>query len=115
MITLHTNYGDVLLVDVIYWITVYCSDPYKRCTIRELVHGEVMHKFQCVSNVGNLEEYFYCTISFNKTTEHFCQLKEHSYVVKALLLMLLINLSVTLVSHEWRVLVYCTDTNIIEY
>ena len=75
MITLHTNYGDVLLVDGIYWIAVYYSDPYKRCsTIREVVHariGEVIHNFQYTSNTGNLEEYFYCTICSNKTTEHF--------------------------------------------
>ena len=29
-----------------------------------------------MSNIGNLEEYFYSTICSNKTTEHFCQLKE---------------------------------------
>ena len=53
----------------------YYSDPYKRCsTIRELVHagiGEVIHNFQYTSNVGNLEEYYYCTICSNKTTECF--------------------------------------------
>ena len=73
-ITLHTNYGDVLLIDRIYWIAVYYSGPYKRCTIRDVVHagiGEVIHNFQYTSNTGNLEEYFYCTICSNKTTEHF--------------------------------------------
>ena len=80
MITLHTNYGDVLLVDGIYWIAVYYSDPYKRCsTIREVVHagiGEVIQNFQYMSNVGNLEDYFYCMFCSNKSTEHFCHLKE---------------------------------------
>ena len=85
MITLHTNYGDVLLVDGIYWIAVYYSDPYKRCsTIREVVHEgicEVIHNFRYISNVGKLKEYFYCTICSNKTTEHFCQLKEDKKTV----------------------------------
>ena len=80
MITLHTNYGDVLLVDGIYWIAVYYSDPYKRCsTIREVVHvgiGEVIQNFQYMSNVGNLEDYFYCMFCSNKSTEHFCHLRE---------------------------------------
>ena len=79
MITLHTNNGDVLLVDGIYWIAVYYSDPYKRCsTICEVVHigiGEVIRNFQYMSNVENLEEYFYCMFCSNKSTEHFCQLK----------------------------------------
>ena len=47
--------------------------------IREVVHTgiiEVIHKFQYMSIVKNLEEYFYCTICSNKTIEHFCQLKE---------------------------------------
>ena len=59
VITLQTNYGDVPLVDGIYWITVYYSDPYKRCsTIREVVHigiGEVIHNIQYISKVWNLE------------------------------------------------------------
>ena len=80
IITLQTNYGDVLLVDGICWIAVYYSDPYKRCsTIREVVHagiGEVIHNFQYMSHVGNLEEYFYCSLCFNKSTEHFCKLKK---------------------------------------
>ena len=80
MITLQSNYGDVLLVDGICWIAVYYSDPYKRCsTIRDVVHAgicEVIRKFQYMSNVGNLEEYFYCTICSKETTEHFCQLRE---------------------------------------
>ena len=80
MITLHTNYGCVLLVDGICWIAIYYLDPYKRCsTIRNVVHTgihEVIHNFQYMSNIGNLEEYFYCTICSNKTTEHFCHLKE---------------------------------------
>ena len=64
----------------------------------EVVHAgipEVIHKFQYMSNIGNLEEYFYCMFCSNKTTEHFCQLKKdkkHSYAVKAVLLMLLIKL-----------------------
>ena len=85
MITLHTNYGDVLLVDGIYWIAVYYSDPYKRCsTIREVVHtgiGEVIQNFQYMSNIGNLEEYFYCMFCSNKSREHFCQLKEDKKTV----------------------------------
>ena len=80
MITLQTNYGDVLLVDGICWIAVYYSDPYKRCsTIRKVVHAgihEVIQNFQYMSNVENLEEYFYCMFCSNKSTEHFCQLKE---------------------------------------
>ena len=80
IITLHTNNGDVLLVDGIYWIAVYYSDPYKRCTtIREVVHEgicEVMHNFQYICNIGNLKEYFYCTLCSDKTTENFCQLKK---------------------------------------
>ena len=75
MITLHTNYGDVLLIDGIYWIAVYYLDPYKRCsTMHEVVHagiGEVIQNFQYTSNTGNLEEYFYCIICSNKTIEHF--------------------------------------------
>ena len=55
VITLQTNYGDVLLVDGIYWIAVYYSDPYKRCsTIRDVVHtgiGEVIQNFQYMSNI----------------------------------------------------------------
>ena len=42
--------------------------------MREVVHtriGEVTSNFQYMSNVGNVEEYFYCIISSNKTTEHF--------------------------------------------
>ena len=80
MITLNTNYGDVLLVDGIYWIAVYYSGPYKSCsTIREVVHAgiaEVIQKVQYMSNIGNFEEYFYCTLCSNETTEHFCRLKE---------------------------------------
>ena len=80
MITLQTHYCDVLLVDGIYWIAVYYSDPYKRCTtIREVVHEgicEVTRTFQYMSNVEYLEEYFYCTLCSNETTEHFCQLKK---------------------------------------
>ena len=76
VITLHTNYGDVFLVDGIYWIAVYNSDPYKRCsTIRDVVNtgiGEVTQNFQYISNIGNLEEYFYCTICYRT----FCELKE---------------------------------------
>ena len=42
VITLHTYYGDVLLVDEIYWIGVYCLDPYKRCsTIHDAVHAGI--------------------------------------------------------------------------
>ena len=80
MITLHSNYGDVLLVDGIYWIAVYYSDPYKRCsTIREVVHTgirKVIRNFQYMPDIGNLEEYFYCTLCSDKSTEHFCQLKK---------------------------------------
>ena len=36
----------------------------------------MIHNIQYISNVGYLKEYFYCTICFNKPTEHFCQLKE---------------------------------------
>ena len=80
VITLQSIYGDVLLVDGIYWIAIYYSDPLKRCcTIREAVHTgicEVIHNFQHMSIVGNLQEYFYCTFCSDKTTEHFCHLKE---------------------------------------
>ena len=64
----------------IYWIAVYYSDPYKRCsTIREVVHtgiGKVIQNVQYMSNAGNLQEYFYCTICSNKSTEHFCKLRQ---------------------------------------
>ena len=85
VITIHTNNGDLLLVDGIYWIAVYYSDPYKRCSaIREVVYaaiGEVIHKFQYMSSVEDLEEYFYCTICSNKSTEHFCQLKKDKKIL----------------------------------
>ena len=93
VITLHTNYGDVLLLDRIYWIAVYYSDPYKKCSaLPDAVHAvisEMIQKFQYMSNIGNLEEYLYCTFCSNKTTEHFVsyrKTKQHLYTMKAVLL-----------------------------
>ena len=80
IITLHTNNGDVLLVDGICWIAVYYSDPCKRCSIiRDVVHAgicEVINNFQYMANLGNIKEFFFCFSCSNKSTEHFCQLKK---------------------------------------
>ena len=82
MITLHTNYGDVLLVDGIYWIAVYYSGFSTECfTLRDIIHtgiNEVISKFQYMANVENVNEYFYCTIPDcpKKASEHFCHLSE---------------------------------------
>ena len=85
VITLHTKYGDVVLVDGICWIAIYYSDPDKRCsTIRDVVHAgisEVIDNIQYMCNREKLEEYFYCTLCSNKTTEHFCHLKDDKKTV----------------------------------
>ena len=77
-ITLHNDYGDVLLVDGISWMSVYSTDPLKRFfTLRKVVHSgihEVVNNFRYMANFKNLEEYFYCKICSNESAEHFCYL-----------------------------------------
>ena len=79
-ITLRTDYGDILLVDGIYWMAMYSTDPLKRCSaLREAAHtgiSEVVDSFCYMANVKNLDEYFYCKICSNKTFEHFCRLND---------------------------------------
>ena len=99
IITLHTNNGDVLLVDGICWIAVYYSDPCKRCSIiRDVVHAgicEVINNFQYMANLVNIKEFFFCFSCSNKSTEHFCQLKKDKKTLvcyESSTLMLLIKL-----------------------
>ena len=84
-ITLRTDYGDILLVDGIYWMAIYSTDPLKRCCVlREAVHSgirEVISNFQCMDNFKSLEEYFYCKICFNESPEHFCYLNDDQKTV----------------------------------
>ena len=82
VITLHTNCGDVLLVDGIYWIAVYYSGFSTECfTLQDIIYtgiNEVISKYQYMSNVKSVIEYFYCTISDcpKNASEHFCRLSE---------------------------------------
>ena len=82
VITLQTNYGDVLLVDGIYWIAVYYSGSSTECfTLRNIINtgiNEVISKFQYMANVKSVNEYFYCTIHEypKKASEHFCRLSD---------------------------------------
>ena len=84
-ITLRTDYGDILLVDGIYWMAIYSTDPLKRCCIlREAVHSsihKIISNFQCTGNFKNLEEYFYCKICSNESPEHFCYLNDDQKTV----------------------------------
>ena len=84
-ITLRTDYGDILLVDGIYWMAIYSTDPLKRCCVlREAVHSgisEVISNFQCMANFKSLEEYFYCKICSNESPEHFCYLNDDQKTV----------------------------------
>ena len=84
-ITLRTDYGDILLVDGIYWMAIYSTDPLKRCCVlREAVHSgirEVISNFQCMANFKSLEEYFYCKICSNESREHFCYLNDDQKTV----------------------------------
>ena len=84
-ITLRTDYGDILLVDGIYWMAIYSTDPLKRCCIlRETVHSgirEVISNFHCMANFKSLEEYFYCKICSNESPEHFCYLNDDQKTV----------------------------------
>ena len=77
-ITLSTDYGDILLVDGIYWMAIYSTDPLKRCSIlHEAVHTsihEVVINFHYMANIKNLEEYLYCKVCSNESPEHFCHL-----------------------------------------
>ena len=82
IITLQTNYGDVLLVDGIYWIAIYYSGfPTECCILRDIIYtgiNEVTCKFQYMANVKSVNEYFYCTIPDcpKKASEHFCRLSD---------------------------------------
>ena len=82
VITLKTNYGDVLLVDGIYWIAIYYSGVSTECfTLRYIIYtgiNEVISKFQYMTNVKSVDEYFYCTRPNcpKKASEHFCHLSE---------------------------------------
>ena len=84
-ITLRTDYGDILLVDGIYWMAIYSTDPLKRCCIlREAVHSSILKiisNFQCTGNFKNLEEYFFCKICSNESPEHFCYLNDDQKTV----------------------------------
>ena len=84
-ITLRTDYGDILLVDGIYWMAIYSTDPLKRCSaLPEAVHSgirKVVSNFQCMTNFINLEEYFYCKICSNESPEHFCYLNDDQKTV----------------------------------
>ena len=84
-ITLRTDYGDILLVDGIYWMAIYSTDPLKRCCVlREAVHSgirEVISNFQCMANFKSFEEYFYCKICSNESPEHFCYLNDDQKTV----------------------------------
>ena len=79
-ITLWTDYGDILLVDGIYWMAIYSTDPLKRCfgLCKAVQTGicEVVHYFRYMANFKNLEEYFYCKICSNESFEHFCHLND---------------------------------------
>ena len=82
VITLQTNYGDVLLVDGIYCMAIYYSGSSAECfTLRDIIYtgiNEVISKFQYMANVKRINEYFYCTIPDcpKKASEHFCRLSE---------------------------------------
>ena len=75
-ITLHTDYGDILLVDGIYWIAIYSTDPLKRCSAlcEPVFNGicEVISKFHYKAEPNNLKKYFYCKMCAYKCSEHFC-------------------------------------------
>ena len=84
-ITLWTDYGDILLVDGIYWMAIYSTDPLKRCfaLCKAVQTGifEVVHYFRYLANFKNLEEYFYCKICSNEFSEHFCHLNDDQKTV----------------------------------
>ena len=84
-ITLHTDYGDILLVDGISWISVCSTDPLKRCyALRKAIHMgicEVIREFHYMANFNNFEEYFYCKICFDESSEHFCLLNDDKKTV----------------------------------
>ena len=74
-ITLHIDDGDILLVDGIYWLSIYSKDHYKGCyDLREAVHagiGEVISNF-CYKPKDKCRDYFYCNKCSYKNSEHFC-------------------------------------------
>ena len=83
--TFHTDFGDVLLFDGIYWIAICSTDPSKRCcALRDAVHTgicEVVSIFDYMAEFKNLKEYFYCKICCNKSSEHFCRLNDDQKTV----------------------------------
>ena len=83
-ITLHTDYGVILLVDGIYWMAIYSIDHFKGCfALREAVHAGI-HKVICnFRNMADLKyfEYFYCNIWFCKCSEHFCRVNDDKKTV----------------------------------
>ena len=74
-ITLHTDYGDILLVDGIKWFSLYSIDHFKGCcALRKAIHAgilEVISKFHYKPDPKILD-YFYCNICYYKRFEHFC-------------------------------------------
>ena len=79
-ITLRTDYGDILLVDGIYWMAIYSTDPLKRCNkLRTAVHNgidEVINNFNYMAKFKAIDNFFYCNICCNKSSEHFCHLND---------------------------------------
>ena len=84
-ITLRTDYGDILLVDGIYLMAIYSTDPLKRCSpLHEAIHAgirEVVINFCYIANVKNLKKYFYCKICSNESPKHFCHLNDDQKTV----------------------------------
>ena len=83
-ITLHTDHGDILLVDGIYWMAIYSNDHSKGCyDLRKVVHAgicKVIKKFSYMDR--NYRKYFYCNIcSNNCSSEHFCRVNDDEKTV----------------------------------
>ena len=81
-ITLNTDFGNVILVDGIYWMAIYYSGSSVECfTLREAIRtgiNDVISQFLYTASIYGLSEYFYCMIPDcpAKASEHFCHLSE---------------------------------------
>ena len=77
-VILLTDFGDILLLDGIYWITICSNDPFKRCyALREAGIHEVVSHFKDMAEF----KYFNCKICCNEFSEHFCHLSDDQKTV----------------------------------
>ena len=83
-ITLHTVFGDILIVDGIYWLSIYSNDHFKGCyDLREALHAgihKVINNFRYMADLKYFE-YFYCNICSNNCSEHFCSVNNDQKTV----------------------------------